>query len=404
MKAPSGAVNPNALTGWLVQVRRLTLGAQAVLLLVAFATKERPWAGLGLLGLFAGAELVRSALLPGRGSARLHALIDGLGLFLLIAAWGEPHQPLTVFYLVIAALFAAFSTRTEAWTAAGLAIVGQTAALLAPPLLGLAVHAEPPVHLLAHSATFALGVLAVAHFLGAVAEASRQQEQALRRADEDRERTARLAAIGTLAAGVAHELATPLGSVALLAEEIALDPGALPVLKAELARCRSILDRMLARGSAGEGCTVGLPEQVASWVEEWQRASPGVEVALRCPEPARCQGALAGGPDGWRAALWTVLDNAKTAGPPVRVAVLPWERGVRVEVEDHGPGIEPELAARVGEPFLTRWPSGKGAGLGLYVARTFARAARGDLRLEPRPEGGARAILSLVRDTPGEAP
>jgi signal transduction histidine kinase len=88
----------------------------------------------------------------------------------------------------------------------------------------------------------------------------------------------------------------------------------------------------------------------------------------------------------------------------VRVRLLPTEGGVRVLVEDSGPGIEPELAARVGEPFLTGWPSGKGAGLGLYVARTFARAARGDLRLEPCEGRGTRAILELARDTLQEAP
>lgn len=384
------------LVGWLVRVRRLFLVAQGVLLTVAFATGERPIAGLVLLGIFATVELVRSWA-GWSPSAAVHLTVDVLGLSALIGAWGEPHQPLQVFYLVDVALLATFVPVARAWNATGLAIVGQTLALVVPALLGTMATPEPPLHLAAHAATFALGAVAITLFLGGVADANRSQAAALREAEEGRERAARLAAIGTLAAGVAHELATPLGSVELLAEEIATDPEALPELRRQLVRCRAILDRMLARGTASDGRTDRIDLRVGEWVDEWRRASPTVPITLSA---AGCDRPVLGAPDGWRAALWTVLDNARTAGPPIRVSVVTVDGGIEVAVDDDGPGIDPDLAARAGEPFLTRWPGGTGAGLGLYVARTFARGAGGDLRLERRPERGTRAILSLVGEEP----
>lgn len=384
------------LVGWLVRVRRLFLTAQAILLFVAFLTGERPVAGLVLLAVFTAIELGRATLrLP--WSAAVHAAIDLVALSALVGAWGEPHVPLQVFTLVEVALFATFVPLSLAWKATSLAVAGQTLALGVPALAGTMHTPEPPLHLAAHAATFALGAAALTWFLGGVAEANRAQAAALHEAEQGRERAARLAAIGTLAAGVAHELATPLGSVELLAEEIGTDPAALPELRRQLGRCRGILDRMLARGSASTGRTEHLDDRVSDWVDEWRRASPAVPVTLSvlpCPQPVR------GAPDGWRAALWTVLDNARTAGPPVSVSVVPHATGVRVTVDDAGVGIDPEVALRAGEPFLSRWPGGSGAGLGLYVARTFARDSGGDLQLERRSERGTRAILSLAGEDP----
>ena len=377
-------------------MRWLALASQAVLLGVAWATGERPLAvtilsaGLSLL------EILRRLLIGESGAARAHALWDWFGLTALLTAWGEPHQPLSVFYLVDGALIATFSGRRAAWIACALAIAGQSIASLLPVALGTAAHSDPAVHLLAHTATFSLSAAALAHFLGGVSEASEEARRALREASEREERSARLAAIGTLAAGVAHELATPLGSIGLLAEEIPHDPAAMVLLRGELARCRSILDRMLARPSPSEGRTEDLASELASWIDAWRRAHAGLSLSVDLGAGERA--AVRGSAEGWRAALWTALDNAALAGPPIAVTLGHTETTLVLTIEDSGPGIDPEIAARIGEPFLSRWPSGQGAGLGLYVARTFARGTGGDLRLEPAPSGGCRAVLAMPRE------
>lgn len=378
------------LLDWLLRVRRLVLLSQSVLLGVAFATGERPVAALVVTLVVGVAEAARGVA-GWRGSS----VLDALALTALTTAWGEPHQPLQVFWLVGVALFATFATREEARLATAVAIAGAMVAIVLPSLAGFAASAEPPLHLAAHALTFAFGAVALDHFLGGVAGASRASAAALRKAEEDRERAVRLSALGRIAAEVAHELATPLGSVELLAEEATADPSVVPEIRSQLARCRAILDRMLARGEPVEGTTEGLDERVREWVSAWRVASPDVPVDL---DVALVCGALRGSPDGWRAVLWTLLDNAKRAGPPIRVAVAPAGDGARIVVADAGEGIDPTVASRIGEPFVSGWRTGGGSGLGLYVASAFAREAGGALSVG-RAAGGTEAVLVLVART-----
>ena len=69
------------------------------------------------------------------------------------------------------------------------------------------------------------------------------------------------------------------------------------------------------------------------------------------------------------------------------------DRRSRIEVQDQGAGIPPEVRHRVGEPFYTTKPPGKGLGLGLFLARAFAERAGGTL--EFNGDGGTTAILEL---------
>jgi two-component system sensor histidine kinase RegB len=390
---------PPQLLPWLHRVRGLTALGQGVLLAVAFGTGERPIAGLWLLAALGVVEGVRIALRL-VAAPLAHVIVDVLTIGAFVFAWAEPHQPLEVFWLVLVALVATFEPAPRAWGVTAFAILVAVASLVLPGLVGFSAHGESTVHLVAHAATFGLGAVAITGFLSAIADASRRQSLALTDAEEQRDRAARLAAVGTLAAGVAHELATPLGSIGLLAEEIAHDPSALPGLQAQLARCRTILDRMLARGAGSDGRTAPVDGLVASWVEQWRHGNPGTPLVCETqPVPA-----VRGGADGWRAALWTVLDNAKRAGPPIHVQLAPGAAGAVLLVDDHGPGVSAEVARRVGEPFLTRWRGGGGAGLGLYVARTFAVDAGGELTLEPRTEGGTRARLVMAAEASKELP
>lgn len=98
-------------------------------------------------------------------------------------------------------------------------------------------------------------------------------------------------------------------------------------------------------------------------------------------------------------ALLNLLTNARDAvaeqGGHLRVWGEVDGDGLALHVEDDGPGIPPPLLARVGHPFVTTKPPGKGTGLGLWMVRTQVEAAGGRFTLGPGPAGGTRATLTL---------
>jgi two-component system, sensor histidine kinase RegB len=376
------------ISPWLHQTRWLVFAAQDVLLLIAFANGERPWAGLAitvLAGVFEAARRQRDADL----APAVQVVVDVLLVGLFVTAWADPHSPLRMFWLVHVALVASHTAPRSAWSLAAFVVAVDLATALVPPWLGW-WRREPGVHLGSHAATLGAGAIALTAFLTRIAETQRLQARALAEAQGERDRAARLAAVGALAAGVAHELATPLASIGLLAEEIPEDPAAIGILRDQLARCRAILDRMLARGTPDVGATEGFGEALATWVADWRRGNP--EVALEVvydPLPDR----VVGSAEGWRAAVWTVLDNARKAGPPLAIRARSTPSGAELVVEDAGPGFGTEVLERIGEPFFTAWSGGNGVGLGVHVARTHARGAGGDLRFADRPGGGGRVTV-----------
>jgi two-component system sensor histidine kinase RegB len=93
-----------------------------------------------------------------------------------------------------------------------------------------------------------------------------------------------------------------------------------------------------------------------------------------------------------------LVRNALQASPPEKAVVLRLglEQGqLRVEVEDGGEGMQPEVLARAGEPFFTTRLPGQGLGLGLFVARSLAEQLGGDLSLASAPAQGTRVRLTL---------
>jgi CheY-like chemotaxis protein/anti-sigma regulatory factor (Ser/Thr protein kinase) len=99
--------------------------------------------------------------------------------------------------------------------------------------------------------------------------------------------------------------------------------------------------------------------------------------------------------------LSNAVDAAASGGGHVAMRVRVLDTNVVIEVDDDGPGISPDLARTAFEPFTTTKPFGHGTGLGLAITRQIVMDHRGDVTLEPRPEGGARVALSLPRFTPG---
>jgi PAS domain S-box-containing protein len=233
-------------------------------------------------------------------------------------------------------------------------------------------------------------------------------------------RSRRLATIGQLAAGVAHEINNPLAAITTCAEatlrdlrteeetaRLAQERGWAEYLEEivrQALRCkqitRGLLDLSRQRRARREPVEVNhLVEQAARIFEERGRAR-SVSVEVRADDSI---GVVATDEAMVRQILDNLLDNALGAvseGGHVSVSTgLEGER-VCVEVSDDGPGIAPDTLARVFDPFFTTKDPGRGAGLGLAISLTYAEAMGGTLTAESKPGAGTRFRLWLPRRTP----
>jgi PAS domain S-box-containing protein len=233
-------------------------------------------------------------------------------------------------------------------------------------------------------------------------------------------RSRRLATIGQLAAGVAHEINNPLAAITTCAEatlrdlrsgeetaRLALERGWAEYLEEivrQALRCkqitRGLLDLSRQRRARREPVEINrLVEQAARLFEERGRAR-SVSFEVRADESL---GVVGTDEAMVRQILDNLLDNALAAVPDGgRVLVSTGLEGERVcvEVSDDGPGIAPDTLARVFDPFFTTKDPGRGAGLGLAISLTYAEAMGGTLTAESKPGAGTRFRLWLPRRTP----
>jgi two-component system sensor histidine kinase RegB len=408
---------------WLVRLRWAEIAGQAVTVFVAqFQLAGRlPMAALfGVIAVGLVSNLLVELYFFGdrrRGDASpkpVHewqlALVMTLDIALLtglLYLTGGPNNPFAFLYLVQIALAAVLVRARWTWMLVGLSFVG----------FGILIVAHEPLAIPEQSrvvgAWVALGVASafVVHFLLRITGALAQREDELGHARHLAARQERLASLATMAAGAAHELSTPLGTVALAAKELehALDKrgdsGELAadarLIREQVGRCRAILEQMAqGAGTVGEGvaaCTVGeLVTEAMVGIRDAPRVVHEVpdEVArspLRLPPRAVSQ------------ALRSLVTNAQDASPAHAAVIVAVTRDDRdgmlaVIVRDRGAGMPGDVMARIGEPFFTTKPPGRGMGLGLFLARAVIEGVGGSLHIDSVSGDGTSVHVRLPID------
>jgi two-component system sensor histidine kinase RegB len=267
-----------------------------------------------------------------------------------------------------------------------------------------------PSHLvpLGAVAAFLLVGSSLVFFVAGLRTSLRTRERELRQERERGVRRDRFASLATLAAGVAHELATPLSTIAIIGSDLERLAGTsrpdeewiedARLLRSEVERCRRILSDLGERATAGVGDAPELvdPLALATLLDPYLPASmrDRIEYDLELdpppfavPLPPLLQSIAA------------LTKNACEASSPdgrVRVSLRMEGQFVRIQVRDRGIGMDADLVRRAGEPFLSTKGPGRGMGLGLFLVRTFAERMDGSLEFESTPGEGTCATLTLT--------
>jgi C4-dicarboxylate-specific signal transduction histidine kinase len=235
---------------------------------------------------------------------------------------------------------------------------------------------------------------------------------ALRASQAQLVQAGKLAAVGTLAAGVSHELNQPLtvirGQAQLLLERPDLAPPVrdrLRRIEYQTGRMAAIIDHLRAfglPGPAGEAEPVDLNQvtRAALLFLDLQLRERGIVVRLELSTTAPLAWAR---PNDIEQIVLHLLTNARDAlmatggSLTIRTSGAPDEERVALVLLDDGPGLTEAVLPRLFEPFFTTKEIGQGRGLGLAVSRGLARRWGGDLLLDNRDDGrsGARALLVL---------
>ncbi len=235
----------------------------------------------------------------------------------------------------------------------------------------------------------------------AVAERLHQQQRELLRAEQ-------LAAVGQLAASVAHEVRNPLTAVKLLVEAALRSHNRKPltgedlqVIHGEVARLEQTVQQLLdfARPPAPQRSRCDLREVVGQALDlvRTRARQQEVETACRCPAvpvPAEVDRGQ------WHTVLVNLFLNALDAMPRggrLEVALEAARDGVCLRVSDTGSGIPPEMQGRLFTPFASSKPTG--TGLGLSISRRIVEEHGGRLVAENRPGGGACFTITLPAGT-----
>jgi two-component system sensor histidine kinase RegB len=274
----------------------------------------------------------------------------------------------------------------------------------ASDMAGMGVMAHESIfslHVLGMWLGFVLSAAIIAWFVVRMAQAVRQRDETLARVREEILRNERIVALGTQAAGAAHEMGTPLSTMAVVIGELKNDVNenqpvlhdSLAILDEQVRACKRILDKIMANAQdSGAASPQTVDTMMAELLDEWQLLRPTAQYHYISsdvqPVPRISVDVTL------RAALMNLLNNAADASPQPIEIFSRWDNSAfTLEIHDQGAGLSEDAALKAGSAFFTTKQEGRG--LGLFLANATIERMGGTVRLYNREEGGATTELAL---------
>ena len=260
------------------------------------------------------------------------------------------------------------------------------------------------LHLVGMWLIFVLSAAMIGWIIIRMTRQIRQRDAELATAREQALRDERVMAMGTLAAGAAHELGTPLGTMALLAGELANDPSLsgparedIALLRQQLGVCKEIITG-LSRRAGAERLENAPLQQANRWLDSlrqrWHAARPQANSRLIVASDGPAPEILAD--PRLEQAILNLLNNAANAtASPLEIRLAWCTDNLCIDIRDHGPGFPPEVLEQGGQ--ISFPAHERGSGVGLMLTRSAIEQLGGSLTLSNLEDGGALARIELPR-------
>jgi len=400
---------------WLIRLRWFATAGQSAAILIAWLgfRLELPFAAL--VAIMSITVITNLALMTAlRASTAIPSwvifavlLTDVILLTAMIAATGGRQNPFSLLYLIHVAMAAVVLPSRWAWTIFGVSLACYSVLFVAYVPLAQ----EPaPAWMFPAGAWVAVAIASglIVYFVGRLRGTLREREDQMATMRERMTQSERLASLTTLAAGAAHELGNPLGTIAVVTHELERQAVKLHLpqqavedvrlIREEVDRCRRILDRMNIDNfhrSDEPPASMTADALIAAIKADLK---PGQEEMLDVTQDATV-GTLLVKRDALIQTVGILVNNAFDASEQTRSRVslsIARDGGeLRVIIEDHGVGMSTEQMQRLGEPFVTTKGPQRGMGLGLFLARLMAEHMQGSLKLRSAVGKGTTSVLTV---------
>ncbi len=399
----------------LLVLRGVAIGSWLLtLLLVTFTLhlQSAIWPLLLILALWSGLSLwtgwhikKMEAIADSRFFIQL--ILDVAILTLLLYFSGGSTNPFTLMFLLPLVVAASVLSMRYIWSIALLTIAAYSFLLFNyQPFIPLEHHTTEHfnIHIIGMWWGFVISAALIATFAAKMGHTLRERDHILAETKEKSLRDEQLVTLGSLAAGAAHELGTPLGTITILASELehqyAEDKALseqLSTLRSQVQRCKETLSTLSASAGqlqAASGKSLPLDEYLDEIIRQWQQMRPGISllISLKGEQPPP----LLIAEQTLTQALINIFNNAADASAHDIEITAQWhENLLQLTVLDRGAGIDDETNARAGRSIFTTKEGDQGMGLGLFLAYSVIHRLGGEIELTNREGGGACTAVTL---------